>query len=216
MNWNGDPKRRVVRGDLLDWVAARRTRNMDLLVLDGDGVHAEFLRDKVDRVQAILDLLDFGVLGDSARRGDRRGQIERGDSGHLEGQLALAADLGDGDRLPLALDLLALPVGALAGNLHGEGRPVDVVIGKLEIDDVIARLGWLVRNVERSVVLVRTLDLGLARAFDGQRQTTVAGIAGVHGEHIIGVGLALLQRVAGHEDLLGVTDFSFTNLHLER
>lgn len=66
---------------------------------------------------------------------------------HFECQLALAADFGDGNGLSLALDLLPLPVGALAAHFDGERRTLDVVVGELEVDDVVARLGGFVGDV---------------------------------------------------------------------
>ena len=85
---------------------------------------------------------------------------------HFECELALAADFGDGDGLSLALDLLPLSVRALAAHLNGEGRAVHVVVGELEVDDVVAGLGRFVGDVEGAVFVVLALDLRFAWAFD--------------------------------------------------
>lgn len=203
----------------------------------------QYLGHESDRVEPVLDLLDLGVLGDATGRCDRRRQIERRDSRHLERQFALTADLGDWHwknrrkmsqsvtepiivqtegkkgigRTSLAapLYLLALAVAALAGDLDREGRALDVVVGELEVHDVVAGLGRLVGDVEGAVLVVLALYLGLARALHGEREPAVAGVAGVDGEGVVRVGLALLEGRPGHLDLLRVADLAVLDVDLE-
>jgi hypothetical protein len=49
-----------------------------------------------------------------------------------------------------------------------------MVVGELEIHDVVAGLGWLVGYAEGSIFVVFALDVGFAGAFDGQGQSSVA------------------------------------------
>lgn len=117
------------------------------LVTHGHRVHAEFLRHECHRVDAVFGLLDLGVLSDTAGGRDGGGKIEGCNSGHLEGQLALAADLGNRYSLSLPLNFLPLSIATFAADLNSEWRALDVVVRKLEIHDVIAGLGGLVGDV---------------------------------------------------------------------
>lgn len=55
---------------------AQFTRDVDVLVPDGHGVHAQLFRDEVDGVQAILYFVDHRVFGHTPGRGDGRAQIK--------------------------------------------------------------------------------------------------------------------------------------------
>lgn len=194
----------------------RRARDVHLLVTNRHRVNAEFLRHEGHCVETVLDLLYLGVFGNSAGRRDRRCQIEGRYAGHFEGELALAADLSDRHGLATSLYLLALPVASLAGDLDGERRSLDVMIGKFEIHYVVAGLGRLVRDVERTVGVILALDLGLARSFHRQGQTTETGVSRVDRECVLHMGLALLKGVTGNLDLLRVADLAILDVDLER
>lgn len=90
---------------------------MHLLVLDGHGVHAQLLGDEVDAVEAIFHLADLRCLRHAAGGGHGGAEVEGRDAGQLEGEAALGANLGERHGLPLTLDALRLPVGALARHL---------------------------------------------------------------------------------------------------
>lgn len=48
-----------------------------------------------------------------------------------------------------------------------------MVVGELQVDDVVAGLRGTIGNVEGTVSVVFTLDFSFARTFDGQRQSSV-------------------------------------------
>ena len=121
----------------------------------------------------------------SSGRSDVGLQVGAADSGHLEGEPALAADLGDGDGLPHPLDLTGLLLGSLATDGDSKRRPGHVLVGKLEVDDVESRLRRLVGDVEGSVLVVFAFDLGLAWTLDGEGEAAVSGILRVDGESVV-------------------------------
>lgn len=59
---------------------------MDLPVLDGDGVDAQLLGHEVNSIEAVLHLLDLGILGHSAGAGHRGGQVKRSYAWEKEGR----------------------------------------------------------------------------------------------------------------------------------
>lgn len=132
-------------------------------------MNTQFLWHERNAVRAILGLLNFRVFGLGARGRDGGRQIVSRDAGDLEGQTALAADFRLRHGVAIAFDALRLRVGPLAGDLDGERRAGDVVVGKLQIHDVVAGLGWPVRDVQCTVLVVLALDLRFARSFNRQR-----------------------------------------------
>lgn len=185
------------------------------LVTHGYRMHAEFLGHERHRVDAVFGLLDLGVLGDTTGGRDGGGKIEGRDSGYLEGQLALAADLGNRYGLSLPLNLLTLSIAALAADLNSERRALDVVVRELEIHDVVAGLGGLVGDVQSAVFVILALDLGLTRTLHRERETAEAGVPCVDGKVVLHVGLALLQTGTGDLDLLRVAYLAVLHVDLE-
>ena len=59
-------------------------------------------------------------------------------------------------------------------DLAGEGRSLDVVVGKLEVDDVEAGLLGVVGDLQLAVPFVVALDLGLAGALHGEGHATIS------------------------------------------
>lgn len=53
-------------------------------------------------------------------------------------------------------------------------RTWNMLVGKLDVDDVISRFGGAVCDLARAVLLVLGVDVHLTGAFDGQAQATVA------------------------------------------
>lgn len=102
---------------------------------------------KVNGVQAVLDLLHLGILGNGLRRCHACGQIERRDARHFERELALAAHVRRRYGGRVLLQILALPIAALAIHFDIERRPLDVVVGELQVQHIIARLRGLVGNL---------------------------------------------------------------------
>lgn len=92
---------------------------------------------------------------------------------HFECEFAVATDLGQRHGLAPPLDLLALTVASLTGDLDGKRRTVYVVVGELQVHDVVTRFGGAVRDVQCAVFVVLALDLRFAGALDGKRQPPV-------------------------------------------
>jgi len=57
---------------------------------------------------------------------------------------------------------------------HNQYPTRDVLIGKLDGDVVFSLLDRNVFNIAGAITVVLTVDLGLRRSIDGQRQTTLA------------------------------------------
>lgn len=49
----------------------------------------------------------------------------------------------------------------------------DVLVSKLNVDDVVSRFGWTVGDFTRAVVHVLTVNVHFTGTFDGQTQTSI-------------------------------------------
>ena len=58
-----------------------------------------------------------------------------------------------------------MKISNLSADGDGEGRPRDVLVGELEVDDVEAGLGRAVGDVQPAVLVVLAFDLGLEVGF---------------------------------------------------
>ena len=77
----------------------------------------------------------------------------------------------------------------LAGhNLALERRSGDGLIGKQDIDNILAGLCWPITDITGAVSLVKALNLRLGWSLNGQSQSTTTGLAGIDGELGGGVG----------------------------
>ena len=178
-------------------------------------MYAQHAGHERDSVTSVFGLCDIGAFGLAGRRSDASRQIHGGNARNLEGQSAFASDFRLGHSGAFAFDSLRLRVGSFARHFDGVRRSVYVVVGKLEVHDVIARFGRAVRDVQSSIFVVLALDLGLAGTFDGQRETAVAGLAGVDVEGVVRVCFAFQKGLATDDNLLGIADFAFAHLDLE-
>ena len=125
-----------------------------------------------DAVVALRQLLEETRLLNSGR-------------GHDEGlqgsKVVVAQVLGQG-QLGAGADRDGVAFGAFARDLAGEGRSVDVLVGKLCGDLVLARSCWQVGDVNRSILVVLAVDLSFAGAFDCKRQPTCTSSLGGYDE----------------------------------
>lgn len=91
-----------------------------------------------------------------------------------------------------------------------------MVIGKLQINDVITGFRWLVSDFQGAIVVVGAMNFRLAWTFDGDRQTAETSIASIDSEDIIAVCGAGFQSLATELDFLGVANFALANGNLKR
>lgn len=90
-------------------------------------------------------------------------------TGHFEGQFTLASNLGNGNGVPMFFDLLSLSVTSFSGYLDGERRSVDVVIGELQVHNIITGFRRLIRDFQGTVFVIFTLDFCFTWTLDRKR-----------------------------------------------
>ena len=181
-----------------------RARNVDIPVPDGHCVDAQLMWDKVDRIQALLLLGDV-CLGGLAGGGGHHGlQVIHEYPRHLECQPALRTNLSDWDSLSHPLDVLSDLLAALARDGHLEWGPRNMGVCKLDVDDVEARLGWFVVNIQGAILIVFTINLCFGGSFNGERQASISSRLGVNHEAVVDMSLPLHQTIPGHLDAAGI------------
>ena len=128
------------------------------VALDRHLVLTHFAGCERNAVVALRKLLEEAGLFNSGRGHDES----------LEGSKVVVAQVLGQGQLGAGSDRDGVALGALAGDLAGEGRSVDVLVGKLGGDLVLARSCWQVRDINCSVLVVLAVDLGLAWTLDSQ------------------------------------------------
>ena len=88
-------------------------------------------------------------------------------------------------------------------------------ISKLDIDDIVAGFCGFIRDPAGSVLVVVALNISLGRPLNGQTQTSVSGLLGVHHELIDLIGHALDQTLAADFDLAGIANLTLAHEDLE-
>lgn len=135
---------------------------------------------------------------------------------HLESQLALAANIGGGQRIALVLHVLPLDIRSGSGGLDRERTALHMVVRELEIHNIEARLGGSVGNLKDALSHVLALDVRLARTFQGQPKTAEAGLLRVHKKLIGHLCFRLLQGATGNLDFGRIPNLSFQHIDHER
>lgn len=178
-------------------------------------MNAQHFRDERNTVSAVISFSYLSVIGDASRRSNESSQVHGRDARDLESQVALAANLSLRNGIAFAVDAFSLRVRSFTGHLDGERRSFNVMIGELQVHDVISRFGWAVRDVQGAVLMILAFDFSFARAFDGEGKTTKTRLASINIEGVVCVSFAFMKGGAGDEDFLCVTDFTLGNLDLK-
>lgn len=115
-------------------------------------------------------------------------------------------------RSPLpACDALFHP--ALTGHFHGERAARHVLVGELDVDDVVARLRGAVGDPARAILQVLCVDVHLAGTLDGQAEPTVACITGVNDKLCRLKGVAFVEAPARDPHAAGIPDLRLADHH---
>ena len=143
-----------------------RAGYVQVLVLDADRMSAHLFGNEAYAVGGVVHVDDLAVVDGARRVVHVGGHVERTAAGYFERELALASHVSGLGGVTLARYPLGEAAVAGAAHVHGERRSGNVLVRKLDVDQVLTGLGGLIGDAAASIFVVVTFDVGLAWAFD--------------------------------------------------